>query len=126
MLYDSPSVERPKRLIARWPSRSPRPHFTTATASTEAVRIGNAPITTDRMQEAKIANRCHACTLNLPGGGTNQIASATASVISRVIRWRRSEGPAGAGPAGAGPGGVYPPGVNPAGVNPAGVGPPSV
>src|SRR5215207_11408293 len=125
MLYESPSVERPKRLIARWPSRSPNPHFTTAratkkatmmstivglanpayaslavsvpvstaaaTARTDAVRIGNAPITTDRIVAAKIANRCHAWGLNVPGGGTNQIPSATASTIRRAIRPRRIE-----------------------------------
>ena len=50
-----------------------------ATANTDAVRIGNAPITTDKIVAAKIANRCHACAVNPPGGGMNQIASATAS-----------------------------------------------
>src|SRR5206468_4669830 len=32
MLYESPSVDRPKREMARCPRRSPRPHFTTARA----------------------------------------------------------------------------------------------
>src|SRR6185503_13341902 len=39
MLYESPSDERPKRLIARYPSRWPRPHFTTARATRNAMMI---------------------------------------------------------------------------------------
>src|SRR6185503_4024255 len=39
MLYESPSDERPKRLIARYPSRSPRPDFTTARATRNAMMI---------------------------------------------------------------------------------------
>src|SRR3954465_11908657 len=82
MLYDRPSVDLPKRAMARRPSRSQSPHFTTAQATrnatmmstivgfanpayasvglnvpestaaaiarTDAVKIGNAPMTTER------------------------------------------------------------------------------
>src|SRR6185436_8106928 len=63
-----------------------------ATASSDAVRIGSAPIMTDRIVAAKIANRCHACAVRVPGGGVNQIPRATASVTTLVIRWRRRLG----------------------------------
>ena len=36
MLYDNPSVDRPKRLTRRWPIRAPRPHFTTERATRKA------------------------------------------------------------------------------------------
>src|SRR5262245_42987030 len=42
------------------------------------------------MVAPKIANRRHAWTLSAPGGGRNQIARATASVITRAMRLRRS------------------------------------
>ena len=58
-----------------------------ATAKTDAVRIGNAPITTDRIVAAKIANRCHACAVNPPGAGMNQIVSAIANEMARARRF---------------------------------------
>src|SRR5262245_49348326 len=63
-----------------------------ATARTAAVRIGKAPITTDKIVAAKMANRCQACALKVPGGGTTQIPRATASAITRAIRVRRDTG----------------------------------
>src|SRR5687767_11851110 len=57
-----------------------------AIANTEAVRIGKAPITTDRMVAAKMANRCHACALRSPGGGMNQRRTAMPSATARLTR----------------------------------------
>src|SRR5678816_1281873 len=51
---------------------------------TLAVRIGNAPIMTERIVAPKIAKRRHACTVSVPGGGTNQMMSATARVTRRA------------------------------------------
>jgi hypothetical protein len=39
MLYDNPSVERPKRVTARCPTRAPSPHFTTARATRNAMTM---------------------------------------------------------------------------------------
>src|SRR4029079_6795760 len=50
-----------------------------------AVRIGNAPITTARIVAAKIANRRQAWSLKPSGGGTSQMATATARVTHRAI-----------------------------------------
>src|SRR6478672_12255319 len=49
-----------------------------------AVRIGNAPIMTERMVAPKIANRRQACSVSVPGGGTNHMMSATPRVTSRA------------------------------------------
>src|SRR5690349_20998710 len=62
-----------------------------AMARTDAVRIGKASMTPARIAAMKIANRCHACGLRPSGGGTNQIASATARVTARAIRTRRND-----------------------------------
>src|SRR5690242_5636983 len=69
-----------------------------AMASTDAVSMGNAPITTDRIVAAKIAKRCHAWGVTLPGGGMNQIATATARLMTRAHRL---------GLGGTGPGGAF-------------------
>jgi hypothetical protein len=77
-----------------------------AMARTDAVKIGNAPITTERIVAKKIANRCQACAVSPPGGGMNQIANATASATTRAMRVRRIDGTgvAAAGKPGLGPG----------------------
>ena len=49
------------------------------TASIEAVRSGNAPISTDPMAAAKTANKCHAGAVSPAGIGQNQIPSAIAN-----------------------------------------------
>src|SRR5580765_5924203 len=46
------------------------------TASIEAVRSGNAPISTDTMAAAKTANRCQAGAVSPAGTGQNQIPIA--------------------------------------------------
>jgi len=79
-----------------------------AMASTDAVRMGNAPMTTEKIVAAKMANRCHAWAVSCPDGGMNQIASATASAIARARRFGFSRYGAGAG-AGAGESGFGPP-----------------
>jgi hypothetical protein len=68
--------------------------------------MGNAPITTDRIVAAKIAKRCHACGVTLPGGGMNQMATATARLMTRAHRLGRGgTGPGGAFVSGAAGGG---------------------
>src|SRR6516164_8687712 len=57
-----------------------------ATARTDAVRIGNAPITTESIVAEKMAKRCHACALRSPGGGMNQMMSAAASAMACLRR----------------------------------------
>ena len=61
-----------------------------ATASTDAVRIGNAPMTTETIVAAKIANRCHAWAVSPSGGGMNQMASATATIAAGATMRPRS------------------------------------
>src|SRR5262245_42328395 len=55
----------------------------TATAMTEAVRIGKAPTTTEMMAAAKMAKSRHAGTVNPSGGGTNHIPITRTTITVR-------------------------------------------
>src|SRR4051812_42273211 len=61
-----------------------RPVSTAAdTANTDAVRIGNALMTTDAIAAAKTTKSLHASGVNPSGGETNQADAATATSAAR-------------------------------------------
>src|SRR5262245_55181893 len=61
----------------------------TATARTEAVRIGSASTTTAAIVDAKIAKSRHACGVRPSGAGISQSTTRSARTPARATRLRR-------------------------------------
>ena len=76
MLYDNPSVDRPKRLTSRWPIRAPSPHFTTDRATRKASTMRRI---------VPLANPAYAF-----AGESSPVRTAAATAMTEAVRIGRA------------------------------------